>query len=426
MNLKKVAYSVLGSAAFALLLNAQDVEASTYQVKPGDSLWKVAQTHKITVQQLLEWNNLQNDVIFPNQSLVIANVETSKPSKPSVAPKPPVSTKPSGSSSYTVQGGDSLSKLALQFKTTVTDLQEANGLSGTLIFVGQKLTIPGAETGSSTPSPAPSKPQAPTQTSGEYTVASGDSLSKIAAQFKTTVAALQQANSIQGTLIFVNQKLVIPGGTVSTPAPAPSKPTPPPVSNETSDYKVVGGDSLSKIAMLHNVSVADLKSWNNLSSDVIFVGQTLQVKGTPGVVKPVANPTAPVQPAKPSPNASQAQKIVEIAQSLVGVPYVWGGATPAGFDCSGFIHYVYKQAGVSIPRTNSKGMDARSYYLDQPQVGDLVFFANTYTSGISHLGIYIGNNQFIHAGSKGISINNLNDSYWKKHFDSYKRFYSAD
>ena len=97
-----------------------------------------------------------------------------------------------------------------------------------------------------------------------------------------------------------------------------------------------------------------------------------------------------------------------------------------GFDCSGFIYYVYNQAGVSIPRTNAKGFDARSYEVSKPQVGDLVFFKNTYTAGISHVGIYIGNNQFLHAGGDRVQVTSLSDSYWSKHFDSFKRLYSMD
>ena len=105
--------------------------------------------------------------------------------------------------------------------------------------------------------------------------------------------------------------------------------------------------------------------------------------------------------------------------------YVWGGQTTSGFDCSGFIHYVYNKAGVSMTRTNSIGYFSRSFYVDNPQPGDLVFFKNTYQAGISHLGVYLGNGNFIHAGSSGIAVNNVNDTYWKSKFDSYKRFYSV-
>src|SRR5699024_12235953 len=92
-------------------------------------------------------------------------------------------------------------------------------------------------------------------------------------------------------------------------------------------------------------------------------------------------------------------KLINEAISHIGVPYVWGGQSPSGFDCSGFIDYVYNKAGLSMGRTNTGGYYNRSYHVNNPKVGDLVFFKNTYKSGISHMGIYIGNGNFIQAGS---------------------------
>lgn len=411
------------------MLYAQDAEASTYQVKPGDSLWKVANAHKITVDQIITWNNLSNSIIYPNQTLRVA------PTAPTATPttQKPATSVPTTGTTYTVVAGDSLSKIGAQHKVSVAQLQQWNNLSSTLIFVGQKLTINGAAAPSAPSRPVqptqPTQPSQPPASSTTYVVKAGDSLSKIGAQHKVTVAQLQQWNNLTSTLIFVGQKLTINGAAAPSTPSQPTQPTQPAAPVVETTYTVVSGDSLSKIAVKFKITVAKLKEWNALTSDTIFVGQKLAVTGPAGsTTQPVANPapTKPPAPAKPPVNATQAEKIISVAKSMLGVPYVWGGSTPAGFDCSGFIHYVYQQAGISVPRTNSKGMDARSYYLDAPQVGDLVFFANTYTSGISHLGIYIGNNQFIHAGSKGITITSLNDSYWKKHFDSYKRFYSAD
>src|SRR5699024_6522717 len=116
--------------------------------------------------------------------------------------------------------------------------------------------------------------------------------------------------------------------------------------------------------------------------------------------------------------------LINTAKNYIGVPYVWGGASPSGFDCSGFIYYAYKQAGMDISRTSTDGYYNRSYHVNNPQVGDLVFFSGTYRSGISHMGIYIGNNQMIHAStSSGVQTVSLSNPYWSKHFDSYKRFY---
>ena len=117
------------------------------------------------------------------------------------------------------------------------------------------------------------------------------------------------------------------------------------------------------------------------------------------------------------------QKIVTTAKQYIGVPYLWGGTTPSGFDCSGFVQYVYQRHGISLPRTSKEQWTVGTAISKSAlQPGDLVFFANTYTTGISHLGIYIGNNQFIHASSsKGVTITDLSNSYWAARYYGAKR-----
>ena len=112
--------------------------------------------------------------------------------------------------------------------------------------------------------------------------------------------------------------------------------------------------------------------------------------------------------------------IIETARGLIGTPYVWGGTSPSGFDCSGFIQYVYQQQNKTIPRTVSDMWNFATP-VSEPSVGDLVFF-ETYKAGPSHLGIYLGNGQFIHAGeSRGVEISNLDQSYWKTRYLGAKR-----
>lgn len=112
------------------------------------------------------------------------------------------------------------------------------------------------------------------------------------------------------------------------------------------------------------------------------------------------------------------QQIASFAQQFLTVPYAWGGATPAGFDCSGFVYYVYNQYGISLPRTADE-----QYYAGQRvpltaiQPGDLVFYS-TYTSGPSHVGIYAGNGQFVHAssGAGEVTMTALSKPYYQARF----------
>lgn len=113
--------------------------------------------------------------------------------------------------------------------------------------------------------------------------------------------------------------------------------------------------------------------------------------------------------------------IISKAKTYIGTPYVWGGTSPSGFDCSGFIQFVYGENEKLIPRTVSEIWNF-SRPIDSPSVGDLVFF-ETYQAGPSHLGIYLGNGDFIHAGSsRGVEISNYkNNSYWSERYLGAKR-----
>lgn len=119
--------------------------------------------------------------------------------------------------------------------------------------------------------------------------------------------------------------------------------------------------------------------------------------------------------------ADRAQRLMGIANQYIGVPYVFGGNDPSGFDCSGFTRYVYSAVGIDLPRMADEqynvGYDVSRSYL---QPGDLVFFT-TYLPGVSHVGIYIGNNQFINASNSGVSIDSLDSRYWSSRYVGAKR-----
>jgi cell wall-associated NlpC family hydrolase len=112
-------------------------------------------------------------------------------------------------------------------------------------------------------------------------------------------------------------------------------------------------------------------------------------------------------------------ELITNAKQLVGTPYEWGGTTPEGFDCSGFLKYVFENNGMNIPRTVS---DIWNYGIsvEQPRVGDLVFF-ETYKPGPSHAGIYIGNGKFLHSSSDGVMTSKMNLDYWQSRYLGAKK-----
>lgn len=128
--------------------------------------------------------------------------------------------------------------------------------------------------------------------------------------------------------------------------------------------------------------------------------------------------------AEPSVSGATGSQILAEAKKYLGTRYVYGGASPSGFDCSGYVYYVLKQFGYSPYRT-----PADQYTMGTPvskvnlQPGDIVFFAGTYASGISHVGIYAGNGQFIHAPNSRstVSYSDLTTGYWANHYYGARR-----
>lgn len=371
------------------------------------------------------------------------------------------STQTANQTTYVVKAGDSLWGISKTYGVTVDQLKAANGLTSNIIQVGQTLLIPGTGTATGEPAPAP-QPAAIT-----YTVVSGDSLWSISQRYGTTVDALRSANHLTSDRLFVGQTLIIPTSS-TTPSPAPS-PTPAPAPVQTISYTVKAGDTLSGIAKLHNTTVDAIKKSNNLTTDLIKVGQVLTIpsntttqatSGTAVTIQkqlqvlgyysvptmtgnydsstieaikmfqsdyglPITG-TGDTATATALEHAIVKKGLIQDSQNYIGVPYLWGGTTPSGFDCSGFVYFMFNKHGVNIARSTSSNLYTQGTAITKSklQPGDLVFYAVNSPGVISHVGFYVGNNKFISAtSSNGIQVVSLDNTYWSKYYVGAKRVY---
>jgi len=129
-------------------------------------------------------------------------------------------------------------------------------------------------------------------------------------------------------------------------------------------------------------------------------------------------------PVADAPGGARHQQASEVAASMVGKPYRYGGNTPQGFDCSGLVHFSFKNAGMNVPRsTETQRGKSRKVSGTSLTRGDLLFF-NQEGKYSSHVGIYLGGQRFVHAPSSGkrVRVDSLTDSYWQKHLVDTRRF----
>ena len=200
-----------------------------YTVKKGDSLWKIANKYNTTVEKLKSANNLKTNTLSVGQKLVI----------------PSISVSPEVSDTYIVQKGDSLWSIANKFNMTVSKLKNLNNLTNNLLSIGQVLKIKDSFNNGKT----------------TYTVQKGDSLWVIANKYGITTEELKSYNNLTSNLLSIGQVLKIPQGKTST----------------ENIYTVKKGDSLWTIANRYNTTVEKIKVLNNLTSNLLSIGQQLKI-----------------------------------------------------------------------------------------------------------------------------------------------------
>jgi LysM repeat protein len=235
---------------------------------------------------------------------------------------------------HKVKAGETLFSISQQHNVTVEDLKKWNGLSSTLIYANQTLQIGST----STDSPSSSTPTT-TSSNHTYTVKSGDTLYRIAKNNGTSVQQLKEWNNLSSHLIYVNQVLKISGtGTVSSSPSAPvqektNETQASPAPSNSKSYKVQPGDTMWSVAQRHGISISQLKQWNNLSSNTIYINQVLQVGGQAAAqAKPSTPSTSTPAPAPAQESKSVSKEITVEATAYTAYCAGCSGITATGID----------------------------------------------------------------------------------------------
>jgi peptidoglycan endopeptidase LytE len=180
-------------------------------------------------------------------------------------------------------------------------------------------------------------------------------------------------------------------------------------------YTVKPGDTLWKISRTYNTTVEQIDALNSLDSSLIYPGQSLLV------AKNSDTDGGSFQATEVSRGTSRVGEILNYAKSFIGVPYRYGGVSPRGFDCSGYVQYVFGNFGIDLPRTADEQYGyGKSVSSEEAKPGDIVAFR---TGGaISHTGIYLGGGKFISStSSDGVMITSVYGPYWGDHFYGFSR-----
>jgi len=284
-------------------------------------------------------------------------------------------------------------------------------------------------------------------TEERYIVKPGDSLYSISKAFGVSIETLKTANGLEGNSIRPKQALSIPSSrakkvvqvsekTSTSPSKKPSVKSVKRDSEEMDSYVVEKGDTLSSISKKVGVSAEEIKKGNNLHTSALKIGQVLSLpKGQnrigqeteesedeeemAGVTQTEVETgeAAASNPLGKWDNPDERSLLVRVVKTFLGVPYKLGGSTLKGIDCSAFVRKIYEIFNIELPRTTREQFSiGKKIGKEQLEEGDLVFFRRRGNS--SHVGIYIGDNQFVHASSykRQVKIDDLDAPYFSKRF----------
>lgn len=442
-NASKLLLAGVAGAGLLVAGGSQAVaHADSVKVQKNDTVWALSQKYGVSIKSIESLNNINQ-----NSHLIFVGQEINIPEKNNAEPKTSVSDKVKADS-VTVKSGDSLSVIAQRYGVSVNALMQANHLTSSLILVGQQLNIPSGNTVSThstyvapaAPASSAAKPQVQTPTSQatQSAVSSAVQSSSAASQTPSSAVTSSAASSVAPSSVAPSsvatasstQANSAASHSYSKPASAASSASVAANANQAASSAAPQISKQQQAASSVAPSSAPAAT-NHVASSVApssapaatnHVASSAAPSSAPATTNHVASSAAPssaapaastnhvASSAAPSSaatsNVQNTGSVTGLATSLANntIPYVWGGKTPAGFDCSGFVSYVFQHAaGISLP---SYTVAMESYVnkesVSAAQPGDLLFWG---TPGATyHVGIYLGNNQYASAPTFGQNV----------------------
>jgi peptidoglycan endopeptidase LytE len=324
---------------------------------------------------------------------------------------------------YVIQKGDNPSTIAKKFHVKSKDILSINDLDPRRLLPGTEIIIPSNEENpldtdtlsqehDTTCTRDIERKEDVPDTTIMHRVKRGDTLSHLSRQYSISIHALQEMNNLTSTKLLVGQTLLVKQAQQKT-------------------YTVKKGDSLWKIARRFHCNVDELSEMNELTTDMLKPGQIIVLRDreepehfnhteVDDFQKKIEDG---IDAVSESDEYTMKEKLLILAKNFLDIPYKFGGSSFLGIDCSAFVQEVFSLIGIDLPRSAREQFShGDPINKEELSVGDLVFF-RTYASFPSHVGIYLGNNEFIHTSSKlkKVTIDSLKTPYYLKRFIGAKR-----
>ncbi len=451
----KKLYTLLLTLSLGTVSSYAATKTVKHTIKSGETLYSIAHKNHTTIDEVRAANNLKKGETLKLGTVLAVPQNTYFPDKKIVK--------------HTIKSGETLFTIARKHKTSVDKVRESNGLKlDDTLKVGKVLTI--AE---NTYFPTEGKKQAPKPSKiAKHTIKSGETLFTIARKYGSSVKDVREKNGLKlNDTLALGKVLLVPKNSYTADKKR----------SKIAKHTIKRGETLFTIARKYGSSVKDVREKNGLKlNDTLVLGRVLEVpKNTysPESTKIAKNQKKITKTKRSKKYAKKAKKkkshirkrakeqklartlrkvktrratkkhnsfsfdniffsrnssakskkITRLAKQKLGKRYVWGAiGTKNTFDCSGFTSYVCKKNGISIPRT-SRAQSSYGKYVSRSNLrpGDLIFFdtSKRRKGYVNHVGIYLGNDRFIHASSakKKVVISKLGKSFYSRRYKGARR-----